>query len=84
MAESQTPVQSPQQSLPNQVLAPGKTPPNKRVLGVVALIALLALGAGGRMWYRSQHVVDTENAYLTGRVHPRVRPAGRSGGASAT
>ena len=48
----------------------GKTPPNKRVLGVVALIALLAIGAGGRMWYRSQHVVDTENAYLTGRVHP--------------
>ncbi len=50
--------------------APGKTPPNKRVLGVVALIALVAIGAGGRMWYRSHHYVETENAYVTGRVHP--------------
>lgn len=40
------------------------------MLGVVALIALVALGAGGRMWYRSHHYVETENAYLTGRVHP--------------
>jgi membrane fusion protein (multidrug efflux system) len=50
--------------------APGKAPPNKRVLGVVGLIAVLALGAGGRMWYRSHHYVETENAYVTGRVHP--------------
>lgn len=49
--------------------APGKTPPNKRVLAVVGLIALVAIGAGGRMWYRSHHFVETENAYVTGRVH---------------
>lgn len=49
--------------------APGKTPPNKRVLAVVGLIALVAIGAGGRMWYRSHHYVETENAYVTGRVH---------------
>ena len=47
----------------------GKKPPNKRVLIVVGLIALLAIGAGGRMWYRSTHFVETENAYVTGRMH---------------
>lgn len=49
--------------------APPRTPPNKRVLAVVGMIALVALGAGGRMWYRSHHYVETENAYVTGRVH---------------
>ncbi|TXF96631.1 HlyD family secretion protein [Massilia arenae] len=49
--------------------APGKSGPNKRVLAVVGLIALVAIGAGGRMWYRSHHFVETENAYVTGRVH---------------
>ncbi|MFC4930168.1 HlyD family secretion protein [Massilia sp. GCM10023247] len=47
-----------------------KSPPNKRVLGVVALIALAAIVAGGRMWYRSHYFVDTENAYVAGHVHP--------------
>jgi membrane fusion protein (multidrug efflux system) len=51
-------------------LSAGKTPPNRRVLGVVALIALAALGAGGRMWYRSHYFVETENAYVSGHVHP--------------
>jgi membrane fusion protein (multidrug efflux system) len=50
--------------------AAGKTPPNKRVLGVVAVIALAAVCAGGRMWYRSHNFVDTENAYVAGHVHP--------------
>jgi len=48
---------------------PGKSGPNKRVLAVVGLVALVAIGAGGRMWYRSHHYVETENAYVTGRVH---------------
>jgi membrane fusion protein (multidrug efflux system) len=48
----------------------GKSPPNRRVLGIVAVLALVALGAGGRMWYRSVNFVDTENAYITGHVHP--------------
>lgn len=69
MAESHTPAQQSPASAPAPA-APVKTPPNKRVLGVVALIALVALGAGGRMWYRSSHFVETENAYVTGRVHP--------------
>ena len=46
-----------------------KKPPTKRVLVVVGVIALLAIGAGGRMWYRSSHFVETENAYVTGRMH---------------
>jgi len=50
--------------------APSATPPNRRVLVVAGLIALAALAAGGRMWYRSAHFVDTENAYVTGHVHP--------------
>ena len=50
--------------------AAAKAPPNKRVLGVVALIALAAIVAGGRMWYRSHYFVDTENAYVAGHVHP--------------
>lgn len=54
---------------PQASSAPPRTPPNKRVLAVVGLIALVAIGAGGRMWYRSHHYVETENAYVTGRVH---------------
>lgn len=50
--------------------APASTPPNKRVIGIVAVIALIALGVGGRMWYRSHYYVETENAYVSGHVHP--------------
>jgi membrane fusion protein (multidrug efflux system) len=50
--------------------APAGTPPNKRVIGIVAVIALIALGGGGRMWYRSHYYVETENAYVSGHVHP--------------
>ncbi|RZA31954.1 MAG: HlyD family secretion protein, partial [Lysobacteraceae bacterium] len=71
MAESHTPAPAMQPAVSTHApAAPGKTPPNKRVLGVVALIALVALGAGGRMWYRSHHYVETENAYVSGRLHP--------------
>jgi hypothetical protein len=44
--------------------------PPKRVLIVVGVIALAAIIAGGRMWYRSSNFVETENAYITGHVHP--------------
>ena len=39
-------------------------------IGIVAVIALVALGVGGRMWYRSHHYVETENAYVAGHVTP--------------
>jgi membrane fusion protein (multidrug efflux system) len=50
--------------------ANAKKGPPKRVLIVVGLIAAAALTAGGRMWYRSHYFVETENAYVTGHVHP--------------
>src|SRR5262249_19319842 len=33
-------------------------------------VALIAIAAGGRMWYRSHYFVETENAYVSGHVHP--------------
>jgi membrane fusion protein (multidrug efflux system) len=73
MADTQSTVQQkPAAGTPPGSPAPanaGKGPP-KRVLIVVGLIAIAALGAGGRMWYRSHNFVDTENAYVTGHVHP--------------
>jgi membrane fusion protein (multidrug efflux system) len=50
--------------------APVQAPPNRRMLVLVALIALVAIGAGGRMWWRSYSHVETENAYVAGHVHP--------------
>ncbi len=52
-----------------QAAAPAKKP-NRRVLVVAGLIAVAAVAAGGRMWYRSAHFVETENAYVAGHVHP--------------
>ncbi len=50
--------------------APAATPPNRRVLIIAAVIAIAAIAAGGRMWYRSHYFVDTDNAYVSGHVHP--------------
>ncbi len=47
-----------------------KPAPKRRVLIIAGLVVLLALGAGGRIWWRSNHLVETDNAYLTGHVHP--------------
>jgi membrane fusion protein (multidrug efflux system) len=57
-------------ALPGAAPANGSKGPPKRVLIVVGVIALAALIAGGRMWYRSANFVETENAYITGHVHP--------------
>jgi len=75
MSEQQTTVQQKPTAAPGAAPAPGapanagKGPP-KRVLIVVGVIAIAALAVGGRMWYRSANFVDTENAYVTGHVHP--------------
>ncbi|MFC0134849.1 secretion protein HlyD [Massilia eurypsychrophila] len=50
--------------------APAGTPPNRRLIGIVVVIALIAVGIGGRMWYSSHYFVETENAYVSGHVHP--------------
>jgi len=71
MADSHTTVeQKPTAGAPSAPPANGSKGPPKRVLIVVGVIALAALVAGGRMWYRSANFVDTENAYITGHVHP--------------
>ena len=81
MSESQTTVQQKPTAAPGAAGGAGgasapaapanasKGPP-KRVLIVVGVIAIAALAAGGHMWYRSANFVDTENAYVTGHVHP--------------
>lgn len=57
-------------AVPETAAAPVKAPPNKRVIGIVTVIALIALGVGGRMWYRSHYYVETENAFVSGHVTP--------------
>lgn len=47
-----------------------KAAPNFRVLAVIALIALISIGLIGRMWWRSQNLVETDNAFIAGHVHP--------------
>jgi len=50
--------------------APAAQGPNRRVLVVAAIVALAAIGIGGRMWYRSHYYVETDNAYVAGHVTP--------------
>jgi membrane fusion protein (multidrug efflux system) len=69
MAENDSTARQASAAQPKADAPAAKKPPNKRVLIVVGVIALLAIGAGGRMWYRSSHFVETENAYVTGRMH---------------
>lgn len=61
----------PAAAVPAAPPAPAAKPPsNKRVIGIVVVIALIALGVGGRMWYRSHYYVETENAFVSGHVTP--------------
>ena len=55
---------------PSQPQPPAEAPPNRRVLVVAALFAILAVGAGGRMWWKSHYFVETDDAYVAGHVHP--------------
>jgi membrane fusion protein (multidrug efflux system) len=47
-----------------------KAAPNFRVLAIVGVIALISMGLIGRMWWRSQNLVETDNAFIAGHVHP--------------
>ena len=50
---------------------PAARPPSKgRVFSVLGVLILLGLGVGGRMYWRSENFVETENAYVAGHVHP--------------
>jgi membrane fusion protein (multidrug efflux system) len=61
---------TPAASVPPAVDAAVTAAPNRRVLIIAGLIVLIALGIGARMWYRSHYFVDTDNAYVSGHVHP--------------
>ncbi|TKC87791.1 HlyD family secretion protein [Trinickia terrae] len=55
---------------PSQPEPSAKAPPNRRVLIIAALFAMAAIGAGGRMWWKSHYFVETDDAYVAGHVHP--------------
>jgi len=44
--------------------------PNRRVLVIAAIVAFAAIGVAGRMWWRSHYFRGTDNAYISGHVHP--------------
>jgi membrane fusion protein (multidrug efflux system) len=48
----------------------GPAKSNRKVIVIAGIIAIAALAAGGRMWYRSHYFVETENAYVAGHVTP--------------
>lgn len=70
MSQMQHKAEQPQLAAVPAATEPAKTPPNWRARGILALIALLGLGFGGKMWYHSTHYVETENAYVAGHVTP--------------
>ena len=55
---------------PGAPQAAAKPPSKVRVFGVLGVLILAGLGFGGRMYWRSQNFVETENAYVAGHVHP--------------
>jgi len=50
--------------------APARRGPNPIVLGVLGLVAALALGFGGYQWWFSQHHVTSDNAQVDGHIVP--------------
>ena len=50
--------------------APAAPASKRRVLAIAAVLALAALGVGGRMVWRSHYFVETDDAYLAGHLHP--------------
>lgn len=47
-----------------------KSGPPVPLLIVGAVLLIGGIGLGGRMWWRSQHLVETDNAFIAGRIHP--------------
>ncbi len=70
MSQTQTKAEVSQLAPVQPATEPATTPPNWRARGVMAVIALVAIGFGAKMWYHSTHYVETENAYVAGHVHP--------------
>ena len=70
MSQMQNKVESAQLATVPPAAEPAHTPPNWRARGILAILALVALGYGVKLWYHSTHYVETENAYVAGHVHP--------------
>jgi membrane fusion protein (multidrug efflux system) len=49
---------------------PAKSGPPVPLIVFGALLLVAGVGLGGRMWWRSQHLVETDNAFVAGRIHP--------------
>ncbi|HEY0954160.1 MAG TPA: HlyD family secretion protein [Roseateles sp.] len=49
---------------------PKKSGPPVPLLVIGAILLIGGIGLGGRMWWRSQHLVETDNAFIAGRIHP--------------
>jgi membrane fusion protein (multidrug efflux system) len=47
-----------------------KSGPPVPLMIVGALLLIGGIGLGGRMWWRAQHYVETDNAFVAGRIHP--------------
>ena len=54
----------------NAAPKPAKSGPPVPLLIVGAVLLIGGIGLGGRMWWRSQHLVETDNAFVAGRIHP--------------
>lgn len=70
MSQTLAKVEHPQLAAVPPATEPAATPPNWRVRGVLAVIALSAIAFGIKVWYHSTHYVETENAYVSGHVTP--------------
>jgi membrane fusion protein (multidrug efflux system) len=58
------------QPTPNGPLNGKKSGPPVPLLIIGAALLIGGIGLGGRMWWRSQHLVETDNAFIAGRIHP--------------
>ncbi|RZJ07923.1 MAG: HlyD family secretion protein [Rubrivivax sp.] len=61
---------APQANAPQAAENGKKNGPPVPLLIVGAILLIGGIAMGGRMWWRSQHVVETENAFVAGRIHP--------------
>ena len=57
-------------SAPAAAPAEARPASKARVFTVLGIMVVAGLAFGGRMYWRSQNFVETENAYVSGHVHP--------------
>jgi membrane fusion protein (multidrug efflux system) len=70
MSQTHNKAEQPQLAAVPAAIEPAKAQPNWRARAILAVLVLLALGFGAKMWYHSTHYVETENAYVSGHVTP--------------